>query len=346
MRFFERKRLLYIFSLLSASLLLFSTGCANGRPDINRVSRTKLFMGTYVQVTLYDKALSAERLEEIADEVFSVGKHFAAKFNVYDSESELNQLNLNKKMEVSDRLFELLSTAEKIKEATSERFDIAVAPDLKRAGFYENMDEKLKNAIPERTLSNVGYSMDVATGEVELPEDMWLDLSAIAKGYIVDLMGNKLKTSGVDSFLINAGGDILCRTGEHKKKWTIGFNCPYSEGILVKFVLKDQALATSGDYEKFLELDDGDEVISHIIDPVAGEPLERKFSSITVITDSAMRADAYATAFMLFEPVEAVRRAEEIIDLEIFAVRKENGELVEYSTDGVKEFLFRGRLRK
>jgi thiamine biosynthesis lipoprotein len=123
-----------------------------------------------------------------------------------------------------------------------------------------------------------------------------LDLSGIAKGYMVDQAIKELKKHGIDNALVNLGGEVYCLGRNRNKPWRVGIRRPF--GNVAKTIeVVDKAVATSGNYEQFYEKNG--QIYSHLIDPEKGYPVEKKFLSITVIAEKSVEADILATAFFI-----------------------------------------------
>ncbi len=128
------------------------------------------------------------------------------------------------------------------------------------------------------------------------------DFNAIAQGYSVDVIANYFVNSGVNSFLIELGGEMYSK-GTHPsgENWLIGIDKPAPEvqerTLQAKLRVLDKAIATSGNYRKFTKIDGLD--IHHTINPLTGFPAKNSLLSATVIADDCATADAFATAFMV-----------------------------------------------
>jgi thiamine biosynthesis lipoprotein len=130
--------------------------------------------------------------------------------------------------------------------------------------------------------------------------DLYVDLSAIAKGYGVDRVAALLDTAGVEDYLVEIGGELLARGRNARgEPWRIAVERPDPSGRTVQQVvaLTDAALATSGDYRNFFEA--GGTRYSHTIDPATGRPVTHDLASVTVLGADAMHADAHATALLV-----------------------------------------------
>ncbi len=129
-----------------------------------------------------------------------------------------------------------------------------------------------------------------------------IDLGGIAKGFIVDKGIEILKREGITSAIINAGGDLYCIG-----KGRIGIRDPKNENAIVGvFEIENQAVATSGDYER----------PGHIFDPRTGKTVEKRFKSVTVVADSCSKADALATALFVLDIKKGISLIENIENAE------------------------------
>ena len=130
--------------------------------------------------------------------------------------------------------------------------------------------------------------------------EVLINLSAIAKGYGIDRVASTLKEQKIQNFLVEIGGDLITSgTNKNGKSWSIGIEAPKIESQIVQSVIKikDQAMATSGDYKNFFEKNGIR--YSHIIDPKTGYPIRHKTLSVTVLAESAALADGWATAMLV-----------------------------------------------
>jgi len=163
-----------------------------------------------------------------------------------------------------------------------------------------------------------------------------LDFSAIAKGYAVDVLAEKLESMGIQNFLIDIGGEMVAR-GVNKKSniWTVGINRPMENAltneadIFVK--LENVALASSGNYRNFYEVDG--KKYSHTINPKTGYPERSNLLGVSVITDQCMHADAIATTCLVKGLAAAKEFIEEIPNAEACFIYNKNGQLAtDYSS--------------
>ncbi len=238
---------------------------------------------------------------------------------MYDPDSGINRLNMSRDARVSPDLFYVIKSAVRINRLTGGAFDPTVSPILKRQGFYGDMPPKILDSIPA---SDAGVGMDNVelfpeTSRIVLRNSAWLDLSGIAKGYVVDRIAGYLRERGIDDLFVNAGGDMYCGVKEDGRKWRIGVRKPGDRSVLAVLEVRDLAVATSGDYEKFMP-ESGTEIeFSHIVSPSARDTLVKVPSSFTVIAPDCLTADALATGMMVMGERKALELADGIKDVEV-----------------------------
>ncbi|MFC1514507.1 FAD:protein FMN transferase [Candidatus Omnitrophota bacterium] len=271
---------------------------------------TKKFViaGTYVEVTSAHP--DANRI------VFETMRGLEKVFNLYDASSDLSRLNAAAGIEpvrVDRALIEAILLSKQLHQLTHGAFDPSIGTTI---SFWK---EKISQGRLERFPSTEeieamlrGGGMDhvqIDEGENTAfidKEGVILDLGGIAKGFMVDKAISALKEKGIDSALINAGGDMFCLGSKDGQPWNIGIRDPGTlAGIMETLKIKDEAIATSGDYEQFFLYDD--KRYSHIIDPRTALPVSGPIRSITVIAANATTADGLATAFFILGKAEIMR---------------------------------------
>ena len=320
------------FSLFLISILLFS-GCSPEEPVLTK--RTVPLMGTFVEVRVWgDK----ENTNEIIDETLEFAGTFEEKFNIFSTKSEINQLNLKKKAEVSPELYEVLDISKQVSATTDGEFDVTVGPMLKHSGFYAEMPESIRSMIPDRYERGDWKNVTlISPDHVFLDGGVWVDASGIAKGYIVDKMAAFLAEKKVKFFLVNAGGDIYCGKKKEDGKWLIGLRGPASKSALLVLALSEKAVATSGDYENCTIDVKTSEELSHIVNPAVPCVMKKNFSSMTVIASTCAVADALATAMMAMGKEKAIALANTIDGVEVISVTSLDGKCeVNYSAGAEK----------
>ena len=159
----------------------------------------------------------------------------------------------------------------------------------------------------------------------DLP-DLYVDLSAIAKGYAVDALAGHLQALGINDYMVEIGGEIQAKGRNARDRfWRIAIEKPSTgfRSLHTVIELDGVGIATSGDYRNYFEK--GGRRYSHTIDPMTGHPVTHKLASVTVANPSTMQADVMATALMVLGPQAGYRFAEEHKLAAFFIVKSEDG---------------------
>ncbi len=258
------------------------------------ISRKEPALGTFVTITIEN----TPGCKVLLDRAFQKIREIEKIFNIYAPDSEISCLNRLKKMEVSNQLLYLIQKSIQISEITKGAFDITVLPliEIYRKCEKENVPPS-ENQVKE-AMQYVGWGkIQIKGNTVTIPGG--LDMGGIAKGYAVDRTVGFLKEKGVENGLINAGGDIYCiGKSPSGRKWRIGIQDPFHKtGILKTLYLTDTAVATSGDYERYISIKG--KKYGHIINPVTGKTVQDFPTQVTVIAENTTIADGLATAFFV-----------------------------------------------
>ena len=301
-------------TILSAAalLLLFLTGCGQpaNDPEQDSFRTADVFaMDTYMNLKAYgshaDEALQAAQ-ERIAG--------LEQMLSVTNSGSEVYAINHanGKPISVSPETAAILETARQVRMESNGALCISLYPLLKAWGFTtdslqvpsdETIAAELRRADDDR--------IRLIDGELTLPEGMEIDLGALAKGYTGDAVIEEMRKCGVTSAIISLGGNVQALGGKPEgdalEPWSVGITNPFAPDTNFGIVqVQDQAVVTSGNYERFFKDDDGN-LYWHILDPEDGRPADNGLVSVTVIGSSGLRCDALSTALF----VEGTERAEE-----------------------------------
>lgn len=211
---------------------------------------------------------------------------------------DIVRINKGEKFAVSEDVIEIIKEGKKVSEMTDGAFDITVRPVMElwkdcKKGSKIPAKEEVDKILPLVNYNNIiigDSTVEFAT------KGMKLDLSGIAKGYAIDLAVDALKSAGIKTGLVNAGGEVKVFGN---KVFEIGIKHPRKEGMLKVLKLKNCAVATSGDYERYLMANG--KRYHHILDPRTGFSAD-KCISVTIIADNSMFADAMATGVFVLGP--------------------------------------------
>lgn len=237
--------------------------------------------------------------------------------STYDPASEVSRFNAWPEtgwFAVSPETAAVIGLAQEISHMTEGAFDISVGPLVELWGFgAAPHPAKVPSAFQLATvLASVGYEKlhlrnDPPAIRKELAQ-LQIDLSAIAKGYAVDVLAEQLEQRGVVNYLVEIGGELKAaglRSAD--TPWRIAIEKPLEDRreVATVFPLTDTALATSGNYRNFF-IEDGQRY-AHTLDPATGLPVRHRLASVTVLDSSCARADALATALMVMGEDRAYR---------------------------------------
>ena len=253
--------------------------------------------------------------------------------SMFNKKSLISLVNNNQPVQLNDMFIEVFQLARQISDDTDGAFDITVAPLVNAWGFgFKN--EQMPDAHAVDSLKAIiGYKKVQLDGRRIKKSDprMMLDCSAIAKGYGTDVVARLLADRGISNYMVEIGGEVVTHgISEKRVPWKIGVTKPTDDplgaGNELQTVLNltDKAMATSGNYRNFYYK--GDRKYAHTINPKTGYPVQHNILSATVLTNRCVRADAYATAFMVMGFEGARQVLERNPDLMAYIIYDDKGE--------------------
>ena len=295
-------------SALCLALVLLS-GCTS--VPAQAAERTFFAMDTVMTVRIYgDKAL----LDAAEDRV----KELEALWSVTDEGSEICALNRNGSAVLSSDAAGLLAGALELCRRTGGALDITIYPVVRLWGFTTGEYAVPEAGVIEELLTRVGYTqvaLDEAAGTAALPDGLEVDLGSVAKGYAGDALAALLKARGVESAMLDLGGNIQTVGAKPDgSAWRIGVRAPEGDDILGVVEVADRAVVTSGGYERYFERDGVR--YWHILDPETGAPARSGLQSATVIGESGLLCDALSTALFVMGLDRALEHWREYRDFE------------------------------
>jgi len=325
-------------SFLFACILFFTglQGCAKKSEQLVFNGMT---MGTTYQVKIVPGRASVPN--NLADQIDDRLQGLDATFTTYQKTSELmrfNQSMVNEPQAISLDMVEVMKIAHEVFLLTHGAFDPTVGPLVNLWGFGPELtSDKVPTAEDIAPyLSSVGFdhlSLDKETKTALRRAEIQLDLSAVAKGYAVDAVADLLVSQGFEHYLIEVGGELRAKGYRSDgQSWRVAIEKPSLEqgGIQQVIVLENNAVATSGDYRNYFEKEG--KRYSHTIDPRSGFPITHNLASVTVVDNTAARADALATGMMVLGPEQALLVAEQNGIAVYLLVKLSEGFEVQYSS--------------
>ena len=278
--------------------------------------QTRFMMDTYV--TIY--AVGTEKVTAPAiDSALDRMQEIDQKFNSQNPESPIYAFN-HQGIPISDpEIVAMVRLALQIARDTGGAFDITIAPLIELWGFYGDAPRLPEPEAIKDCLSRVGYHhLAIKNGTLQKNEaKVQIDLGGIAKGYSVLQAVEVLKSKGVSSALINAGGDVYALGKKGRDMWKVGIKSPQGDDILGYLEVEDLAVMGSGDYQRFF-VEDGKRY-HHIFDPKTGYPAQG-LSATTLIHPDPMVADAWNTAIFVLGPEDGLKWVEKISAMETVMV--------------------------
>ncbi len=259
-------------------------------------------MGTTYNITVVDADLTkspdvvASNIMELLAKINQIG-------STYIDDSELMTFNrhpIGQKFAASPELMEMLAISGEIYEITDGAFDVTVGPVVNLWGFGPiDQREIPDDAEVEKSLAKVGFDniqLNAQKSTAVRDADVFVDLSSVAKGYAVDVVADYLESVGGKNFLVEIGGEIVVKgLNSRNSDWKIGIEAPTLGRVdpLQAIRVTDLAIATSGDYRNFFDVDGVR--YSHTIDPRTGRPITHQLASITLLHESSAYADSLTT---------------------------------------------------
>lgn len=331
-----RGRWLLVVSLLVIGALLAGCGSAkdgtqSGQQDVESASRFVFTMGTSAQLTAY-----GSDPEAALDAVQAELDRLTTAFDRFTPGSDIDRVNkaIGEWVEVDRETVAVVQSALELAKLTDGAFDPTVAPLVDLWGFVEDPhslggagssptvmrgEEPPADAEIRAILPAVGYEqveVDEKASRLKLTRDgAELDLGGVAKGYATDRAVAILKEHGVESGLVNLGGDMFALGAKpNGKPWRVGVQHPRLSGeeYIAILNLVDQAVVTSGDYQRYFEYEG--KRYTHLIDPRTGYP-QQGLASVTVVAPSGTQADALATAVAVMGMEEGYAFLESLLDV-------------------------------
>jgi thiamine biosynthesis lipoprotein len=294
------------------------------------VTQEEKHMGTAFQITAIheDAAVAQLAVQKAYEEV----ERIEALLSEWIESSETSYINRNAgiaPVKVSDEIFQLIYRSNKVSKITSAAFDISFAAVDKIWRFDGSMTEIPDSALVAASVQFVNFN-DIELNSKDKTvflknKGMKIGFGAIGKGYTANRCKKIMLELGIESGVVNAGGDLICwGTQKNGAPWTIGIADPSKkESALSYLEISDMAVVTSGNYERFAILDG--QKFCHIIHPRTGWPVQH-LKSVTIICPDAELADALATAVYVLGTTDGLAVVNQLKNVECFII-DENDQL-------------------
>lgn len=319
-------------SFMTTNVASVTWGEFPGTKPLRRFALNGATMGTrYAAIFFAPENLDTAAAQAALQRAVDLVDNQMSTWKPYSDLSRFNDAATEKWVDVPRELALVAAEAVDIGRASSGAFDINVGDLVDAWGFgplAAKPDAERVPGLAARSKSGAADALDVdlSTCRLRKRAPMKLDLCGIAKGYGVDQMADSLDRLGVESYLVSIDGEM--RAKGHKpggESWIVAVEQPDREAreIARRFEIADLAIATSGDYRHWTEYNGIS--VSHTMDPVTGRPLDNNLASVTVLADTCMRADAWATALMVLGEIEGPKLADRLGLDALFIIRGANG---------------------
>ena len=330
-------------ALFAICLSLQLWGCSQP-PELHRLSGET--MGT-TWVLKLESPPPGVSLAGIHSDVQALLDLINRQMSTYQPDSDISRFNTSAQgtvLHLTPDFRRVLASALHWAEESGGAYDPTVGPLVNLWGFGPDLrhDKSPSASAIEAAMARVGWQnlgFDESASVIQQSGNTRLDVSSLAKGFAVDRIAEHLEFLGVESYMIDIGGDL--RVGAQKpdgQGWHIAIERPVSGTREINSVVVVQrlAVATSGDYRNFFR-DDG-RAYSHIIDPRTGYPVAHGLASVTVLHKSCMEADALATLLTVLGPKEGLVFAQARGLAVLLIERREDG-FVEHKTTAFRAYL-------
>jgi len=297
--------------------------------------------------TSYSLIYLSEQELDYQVQIDSVFEVINRSLSTYIPDSDISKINRADTSLVVDHMFrDVFELSKEIHRETSGYFDPTVGTLVNAWGFGPGEQIALDSAKVDSLLQYVGFEKVAlkADGRIEKQrKKIYFDFNAIAKGYAIDRLGKMLDQKGIENYLLEVGGELVAK-GENilrQKQWAVGIDDPQVEiGRVSKMAirLRNQALASSGNYRKFRVDSLTGKKYVHTIDPKTGFTKNSNTLAVTVLAKNCATADGYATAFMAMSLAEVQEYLAKQEALEAYIIYLDDtGESQEFMTEGFEK---------
>ena len=279
-------------SLFLLPVLLITTACSRSVPQPETAAF--LAMDTTIDLTVYgDAAL----LDQIQAQVTALED----QISVTKPDSEVYTINANGSGTLTGSAKEVMEGALDMCRRTGGALDLSIYPIVRAWGFTTGSyqvpsEDEIQALLPLVDYAKIQY--DPASGSVSIPAGMEIDLGSVGKGYAAGQAAQLLRDSGVTSALLNFGGNVQtvgCKPDG--SPWQIAIKDPQGGTPMMVLSIDDQAVVTSGGYERYFEQDG--QTYWHIMDPATGHPADSGLLSVTVVGYDGLVCDGLSTSLFV-----------------------------------------------
>lgn len=310
----KKKRIyivILVLILISLVLLLID------KNTYKEYTKNYFYMDTYINIKI-NSTKSKKEMDNIFNDIdylYSSYHKLTSRYDKYDGIVNVYYLNEildnNEEIEIDKRLSDIIDIGILYYDKTNGLFNIA-SGNLTSIwkGFIDNCDE-----LPSNLDVNINIDDIVLDGNKYIKyNDVKLDLGAISKGYVTELVGKYLEDNNIDSYIINAGGNVKVGKTYNKDSYVVGITNPDNKNdIFTKVNVNNLSIVTSGNYQRYCSFND--KIYGHIINPYTKLPSDY-MKAVTVISSSSLLADIYSTYLYLLSVEDGMKIVNSTSDIE------------------------------
>ena len=322
--------LVKIISFLS----LFLISCNVDSSNYKRIQGDAF--GTTYQVIVQSESNSS-KIKQSIDSIFEVVNN---SMSTYRSNSIISKVNQSQNpVKVDSHFIEVFKKSKDIWKLSNGYFDPTAGSIVNLYGMGPNNKLQSINKYKiDSVMQYVGLDKVYLNQQnfiVKTDENVYIDFNAIAKGYSVDLVKDLLININSNNFLIEVGGELITMgVSEKNKKWKVAIQNPVDlNSYYSEITLDGMSLATSGNYRKFRIDSETGVRYAHIVNPINGQSMSNNILSASVIANSCIEADAWATSLMLMDPMDAIEIINNIADIEVLILTAINDQIIPIKSD-------------
>lgn len=336
----------FVFSIIIFTLLLIPA-CSKKSPSPDLKIIIGKTMGTTFNIKIVEEQNLSVNYDSLEFKIKNLLKEINRQMSTYIEDSEISRFNDYDStgwFKISYDFASLIQTSLEVSKLSSGAFDITVGPLVNLWGFGPELKNPEVPGVNEllETKSKTGYNyinVRLDTPAVKkVKREVYLDMSAIAKGFAVDKVVELLLSYNIKNCMVEIGGEVKTAGKNNRdESWKIGIETPDLHSKIQKVIaISDYSVASSGDYNNYFE--ENGIRYSHTIDPRTGMPITHKLASVTVIHSNCALADAYATAINVMGPTTGYDFALKKKLIIYMIVREETG-FIEKLTPQFSKFL-------
>lgn len=280
-------------------------------------------MGTRVSVELWDD--DVEQGRRLVDAVLDDYRRIDRSMSTYRPDSEISRVNseaAERPVVVDQELFTLIERSLKLSDMSHGAFDITYESVGYLYDFHAKKhpsEQQIEARLPSIDYHNVELDPERLSVHFHSP-GVRINLGGIAKGYAVEHGAAMLRAQGIEHAVLNAGGDTRVVGDRLGQPWIVGIRHPrIADAVVTRLPLVDEAISTSGDYERFFEADG--KRYHHILNPATGQPTQGVLS-VTIIGPDATMTDGLSTTVFVLGPEAGMKLIESLPDYEAVIIEQ------------------------